>query len=195
MSKGEATRKRVLEQALALASTLGFEGLSIGGLAKAAQMSKSGLFAHFESKEDLQLKALDHATSDFVSRVISPALRQPRGEPRVRTLFEGWLKWGDREAMPGGCPFIAAAYELDDRPGRLREALVASQRDWVDTLGTAARIGVEEGHFRADLDTEQMAYEMNALFLAFHLYRRLLDHPRARDLLRASFERLMESAR
>jgi AcrR family transcriptional regulator len=195
MSKGEATRKRVLEQALALASTLGFEGLSIGGLAKAAEMSKSGLFAHFDSKQDLQLKALEHASDSFMTHVITPALRQPRGEPRVRALFEGWLSWGDRKAMPGGCPFIAAAYELDDRPGLLREALVASQRDWVDTLGTAARIAVEEGHFRADLDTEQLAYELYGAFLAYHLYRRLLGDTGASDRVRAAFQRLLASAK
>ncbi|MBW2527853.1 MAG: TetR/AcrR family transcriptional regulator [Deltaproteobacteria bacterium] len=195
MSKGEATRKRVLEQALALASTLGFEGLSIGGLAKATDMSKSGLFAHFDSKEDLQIKALEHASESFVTHVILPALREPRGEPRVRALFDRWLTWGDRDAVPGGCPFIAAAYELDDRPGRLRDELVASQRDWVGTIGTAAKIAVEEGHFRSDLDTEQFAYELYGSFLAYHLYHRLLGDPRATIRVREAFERLIRSAK
>ncbi len=194
MSKGEATRERILDRAVDLAATVGLEGLSLGDLAKATKMSKSGLFAHFESKEDLQLQVLETARAYFIDTVISPALREPRGEPRVRALLERWLAWEHaREA--GGCPFVAAANELDDRPGRLRDALVAVQLDWIDTLATAARIAVEEAHFRPELDTLQLAYDIYGIFLAFHFYHRLLRDPEATARATDAFERLLEASR
>ncbi len=195
MAKGEETRERILQHALAIASEVGFEGLSIGELAKAADMSKSGLFAHFDSKEDLQLQALAAARRSFLETVISPALREPRGEPRIRRLFELWLIWEEGRVTPGGCPFIVASYEYDDRPGPVRDAVVSAQRDWVDTVATAAQIAVDEGHFRADLDTGQFAFEMYGIFLAFHLFHRLLGDPDAERRARSAFERLTEASR
>jgi AcrR family transcriptional regulator len=194
VAKGDETRERILDRALVLASVVGLEGLTIGGLAKETNMSKSGLFAHFDSKEDLQLQVLATASSRFITNVVSPALREPRGEPRVRALFEYWLKW-ELGRKPGGCPFVAAIHELDDRPGPVRESLVATQRDWIDTLATAARIAVEEGHFRSDLDAAQLAYDLYAVFLAFHLYHRLLRDPEAASRARTAFERLIQNAK
>ena len=156
MAKGEATKEAILERALSMATRTGIEGLTMGTLAKEANLSKSGLFAHFQSKEQLQLDVLETAATRFIEMVIAPALREPRGEPRVRALFERWMEWEKAPFLPGGCPFIALANELDDRPGPVREKLVAYQRDWLQSLATAARIAVTEGHFRADLDTEQM---------------------------------------
>lgn len=194
MSKGEVTRDRILERAIDLVAARGLEGLSLGELAKATNMSKSGLFAHFESKEDLQLQVLETARARFIETVVSPALREPRGEPRVRAMFEHWLAWEQgREAA--GCPFVPAAHELDDRPGRLRDALVAAQRDWIDALATAGRIAVEEGQFRPDLDTQQLAYDIYAIFLAFHFYHRLLRDPDAAGRATDAFERLLEACR
>jgi AcrR family transcriptional regulator len=178
MTKGQDTRERILGEALDLASTVGIEGLSIGELAKATQMSKSGLFAHFESKEDLQLEVLNTATAQFADLVVSPALREPRGEPRVRALFDRWLAW--ETLRTGGCPFMAATFELDDRPGRLRDALEATQREWIDTLTKAILIAMEEGHFHSDIDADQLAYEIYGVFMAFHLYHRLLRDTNAR---------------
>jgi len=195
MAKGEETRERILQHALAIASEVGFEGLSIGELAKATDMSKSGLFAHFDSKEDLQLQALATARRSFLDTVISPAFRAPRGEPRIRALFELWLTWEEGRVTPGGCPFIVASYEYDDRPGPVRDAVVAAQRDWVDTVATAARIAVDEGHFRPDLDASQFAFEMYGVFLAFHLFHRLLADPDARRRARSAFERLIEASK
>ena len=194
VSKGEATKERILDQALALASTVGLEGLSIGALAKATGLSKSGLFAHFESKAELQLQVLQLARTRFIDSVISPSLREPRGEPRVRALFEKWLAW-ERGRARGGCPFVAVSPELDDRPGPTREALVAVQRDWIETLATAARIAVEEGHFSPAVDTHQLAFEIYAVFLAFHLYHRLLCDDRATERARAGFEKLIEAVK
>jgi len=126
--------------------------------------------------------------------VVLPALREPRGEPRVRALLERWLDWATR--LQGGCPFVAVAFELDDRPpGPARDALVAAQRDWVDTLATAIRIAVDEGHFRRDLDVEQLAFEIYGAYLSFSLYHRLLRDPRARERVATAVDQLLVAAR
>jgi AcrR family transcriptional regulator len=194
VGKGDETREAILGTALAVASARGLNGLSIGSLAREAGLSKSGLFAHFGSKEDLQLAVLRTAVDRFVEAVVTPALRQPRGEPRVRAFFERWLAWERSAYLPGGCPFLAAA-KLDDRPGRVRDYLVGSQRDWLDALATAARIAVVEGHFRDDLDPAQFAYELYSLILAYHQYQRLLADPEADRRCRVAFERLLERSR
>lgn len=190
-TKGEETRALILDTALRMVSRLGLEALSIGGLAGEVGMSKSGLFAHFDSKEDLQLAVLQTAVDRFIAEVISPALRAPRGEPRVRALFEGWMDWEDAEYQPGGCVFIGTANELDDRPGALRDQLASSQRDWLEALATAARIAVEEGHFREDLDTRQFAYDLYSIILAYHHFSRLLRDPDAEARARRAFDGLM----
>jgi len=195
MSKGEETRSAVLTHALALASRLGLEGVTIGVLAEEVGLSKSGLFAHFKSKEALQVAILDEATSRFVVGVVSPALRQPRGEPRVRALYENWMRWVRSEFLPGGCIFIQAMVELDDRPGVARDRLVASQRDWIDTLATAARIAKEEGHFRADLDPQQLAQELVQLAYGGHLLSRTLRDPAIDARTASAYERLLRDAR
>jgi AcrR family transcriptional regulator len=160
MRKGEETREAILERALTLASRVGLDGLTIGGLADELQLSKSGLFAHFRSKEALIVQLLERAAERFKQVVILPALAAPRGEPRVRALFERWTTWGER---PGGCFFVGAGAELDDRPGPPRDALVRACKDWVDELAKAARIAVREGHFAPSLDPEQFARLMGEL--------------------------------
>ena len=193
MSKGRDTKERILDEALDLMSTVGIEGLSIGELAKATEMSKSGLFAHFNCKEDLQLEVLRTGTTHFIETVVSPALREPRGEPRVRALFERWLVWETFRA--GGCPFMAATFELDDRPGKLRDALETTQRQWIDTLTTAILIAMDEGHFHSDIDADQLAYEIYGVMMAFHLYHRLLRDPDARRRATDALDYLLRSAK
>jgi AcrR family transcriptional regulator len=195
VSKGEQTRDAILDTALALASTGGLEGLSIGQLARQVGLSKSGLFAHFGSKEDLQLAVLQTAVDRFIAEVVTPALRQPRGEPRVRAFFERWLDWEQATFLPGGCPFLAVSCELDDRPGRVRDFLVASQNDWLEALAAAARIAVSEGHFRADLDPAQFAYEIYSVILAYHQFTRLMHDPTTEQRCRLAFEGLIERSR
>jgi AcrR family transcriptional regulator len=185
----------VLGHALALASEVGLDGVTIGTLAERAGMSKSGLFAHFESKEALQVAVLDEASSRFVTRVIAPALRQKRGEPRVRALLENWLRWSNADFMPGGCVFVASIADLDDRPGPVRDRLAASQRDWLETMATAIRIAVDEGHFRADLDPAQLAWELLAEAYGAHLLGRLLRDRTSDDRLHAAIERRIADAR
>jgi AcrR family transcriptional regulator len=195
MGKGEMTRGSILGHALALASETGLEGVSIGSLADKVGMSKSGLFAHFQSKEGLQVAILETAIAHFVERVVSPALREPRGEPRVRALIERWIAWSGADIMPGGCIFVSSIAELDDRPGIVRDRLASSQRDWLDTLTTAIRIAVEERHFRRDLDPAQLAHELLTLMYGHHLISRLLRDRVTEKRSRATLERLLADAR
>jgi len=194
-SKGEQTREAILGHALGLATRIGFEGLTIGRLAEDLRMSKSGLFSHFRSKEALQLEILRTAGARMIESVVKPALAAPRGEPRVRALFDRWLAWEQSPSLPGGCPFMAASFELDDRPGPVRDFVVQNLRDWMDTLGGAARIAVSEGHFRADLDCEQFAHDCQGIGLAFVHASRLMRDPKARARATNAFETLLDSCR
>jgi AcrR family transcriptional regulator len=194
VSKGEGTRDRILDRALRLASRDGLEGLSIGALALDLGLSKSGLFAHFGSKEDLQLAVLREAATRFENTVMRPAFQAPRGLPRVRRLFDNWLAWIGDPASPGGCVFLAAAAELDDREGRPRDFLVGSQKQLVASLAKSARLAVEEGHFAAHLDAEQFAFDLYALLLGCSHWKRLLRDPRAEARARAAFDRLIHLA-
>ena len=185
----------MLGTALSLATQLGFEGLTIGKLAEHAGMSKSGLFAHFSSKENLHVAILEEATARFIALVVAPALKKPRGEPRVRALFENWLAWSKQDFMPGGCIFVQAAVELDDRPGLARDRFVATQKDWFGVLAGAARIAIEEKHFRKDLDTEQVAHELYSIAYGYHFLRRIGDPAKAERRARTAFERVLLDAR
>ena len=195
MSKGEATKEAILDRALSMSTRTGLEGLTMGSLAKEVKMSKSGLFAHFQSKEQLQMDVLETAVARFIETVMAPALRERRGEPRVRSLFEHWLRWESASFLPGGCPFVAMATELDDKPGPIRDRLVGYQRDWLQSLATAARIAMEEKHFRADLDPDQFAFSLYSIALSFHYYNRLLRDPAAESLARKAFETLLATSR
>ena len=192
MSKGEETRQAILDRAFELANVVGVTGLSIGRLAAATGLSKSGLIAHIGSKEALEGAVAEEAARQFVHAVLVPALREPRGEPRVRALFEHWLAWGQR---PGGCFFVGASAELDDRTGPARDALVRACKDWLDELAKAVRIAVREGHFRTDTDSEQLAFEIYGIMNSGHLFHRFLREPVALERTRKAFERLLASVR
>jgi AcrR family transcriptional regulator len=195
VTKGGETKSAVLGRALSLATQLGLEGVTIGKLAEHVGMSKSGLFAHFASKENLHLAILEEAMERFVGAVVAPALRKPRGEPRVRALLENWLAWSKAEFLPGGCIFVVASVELDDRPGPARDLLLSGQKDWLATLAQAARIAVDEKHFRRDLDCEQVAHELYSIAYGYHFLRRVGDPAEAERRTRAAFERILEGAR
>jgi AcrR family transcriptional regulator len=194
VSKGEATRTSILDEALHVASKVGFEGLSIGRLADRTDMSKSGLFAHFRAKEQLQLQTLDHAVSRFTDVVVRPTLKAPRGETRLRELFERWLDW-ETETLAGGCVFAAASIEYDDQPGPMHDALVRQQRDWAAFIATVAGTAVSEGEFRSDVDTKQFAFAVQGLMLGYRHAGRLLRDPDALDRTRAGFEQLLAASR
>ncbi|HST59112.1 MAG TPA: TetR/AcrR family transcriptional regulator [Longimicrobium sp.] len=195
MSKGAATRDRIIERALRAASVDGLEGISLGKLASDVGMSKSGLFAHFESKEALQIDVLAAASDKFKEIVVEPAFQAARGEPRVRSLFQHWLKWERNESLPGGCVFMHAIAELDDRPGPARDALVDWQQQWLDALAKAARIAVNEGHFRTDVDAELFAFQQYGLVMAYYHARRLFNDPKAEERVQRAFDALVVSAR
>lgn len=194
MSKGNETRARILRHAAKVASRDGLEGLSIGELAAQLEMSKSGLFAHFGSKEDLQLEVLRAAAADFAERVIAPALKQPRGPARLRAMFERWLAWAADPDVPGGCVFAGASFELDDRPGPVRDYLVEEERRLLEVLSRSARLGVESEMLRADLDCDLFAFQIHGLMLGFHHAHRLLRYRNAATMARQSFEQLLAQA-
>ena len=194
MTKGAQTRETILDHAIRLASETGLEGLTIGTLADDLKLSKSGLFAHFRSKEALQIQVLEHAAEVFVESVVRPALKAPRGEPRLRVLFEQWLEWGRATELPGGCIFAAAASEMDDRPGPVRDRLVELQREWFGVIAISFLKGVVEGHFREDADPDQFAQDLYGIMLGFHHASRLLQDPEAGRRARRAFERLLVDA-
>ena len=193
MTKGEETRAAILDQAVAIASEIGFTGLTIGKLAEQTGMSKSGLFAHFRSKEALQLETLERARERFTDLVIRPTLAAPRGERRVRALFDRWLEW-ETDALKGGCIFVTATAEFDDQPGPMRDAVLRSQQDWLDFVATVAGTAVSEGDFRPDLDTEQLAFTLQGLMLGYHHAARLMRDPRARDHTRSALDQLLTAS-
>jgi len=192
--KGDLTRQSILERASALASQVGLAGVTIGRLAEEMGLSKSGLFAHFRSKEALQEQVLLFASHRFIEAVARPAISAPRGEPRVRALFESWLHWARTGTARAGCVFVAASTEFDDQPGAVRDTLVRLQRDWLEFIAQAYRLAQAEGHFQAG-DAEQFAQDVHGTMLAYHHASRLLGDPRAEQRARAAFEALLIAAR
>ena len=195
MRKGDVTRQAILEQALTLASRIGLNALSIGRLAEELGMSKSGLFGHFKSKEALELQVLELAAGEFLDDVVRPAFKEPRGEPRIRKLFDNWVGWTRTNRYAGGCPFVQFSFELDDQPGMLREQLLVQQRGWMEILAESARRAIDEGHFRSDLDVEQFAHEFQALMLGYHHAARLMRDEKAEARVLRSFETLIDNAK
>ena len=154
-------------------------------------MSKSGLFAHFGSREDLQLAVLEHAAQRYGEMVFAPALKIDRGLPRLRGLFERWVDWTQSSGLPGGCIMISAANEYDDRPGPIRDAVIANQRRGNAICEKAVRLAIEEGHLRPETDPEQIAFEMLGIVLATHNHRRLLGDSEARKRALKAFDQLI----
>lgn len=192
--KGELTRQAIVEHAAKMASRIGLEGLTIGALADDLELSKSGLFAHFKSKEALQLQVLEFGIERFVDTVVKPTLAAPRGEKRVRALFERWMAWPKASGL-AGCMFVALSTELDDQPGPVRERLVQAQKDWLDVIANCFRTGMAERHFRPDIDADQFAHELYGIMLANHHAVRLLRDKGGVERTRRAFERLLDSVR
>ncbi|MGV0797465.1 TetR/AcrR family transcriptional regulator [Mycolicibacterium elephantis] len=164
--KGQRTRAAILAEAARLATVEGLEGLSIGGLADAIGMSKSGLYAHFGSKVDLQLATIESARETFIAEVLLPALEAPAGVQRLRAACEAFLSHIERRVFPGGCFFAAAATEFGTRPGAVRDAVAAQQRDWIELLVRLARKAVDLGELPPDVDPVQLSFELNAVLVA-----------------------------
>jgi AcrR family transcriptional regulator len=190
-TKGERTRAAILDEALRLVSKAGLDGLTIGTLAEATGLSKSGLFAHFGSREDLLLAVLEHGQQEFIEVVFKPAMEKPRGIPRLRAMFVNWLDWTESAELPGGCPMIGGASEFDDKPGPVRDRLASGQRAWIETLRRAVQQALEEGQLPRGSDPEQLAFEMFGIALVVHHHRRLLGYPKARARALAALDRLI----
>jgi AcrR family transcriptional regulator len=188
--KGQHTRTVILDAALGLASQIGLEGLSIGALAEVTRMSKSGVFAHFGSREELQISVVREYHAKFKFEVFDPAMLHARGLPRFKALFDLWVKRVSVE-IDSGCLYISGAVEFDDRPGPVRDALVGMVQDWQDALERAIGIAAVEGHLRADLEAEQMLFEVHGLILALHHDARFLRKPGAVERARAAFARVV----
>ncbi|MCA6217062.1 TetR/AcrR family transcriptional regulator [Ideonella sp. B7] len=190
LHKGQQTRATILEAALGLASHMGLEGLSIGALAEVTGMSKSGVFAHFGSREELQISVIREYHTKFEEEVFFPALREPRGLPRLRALFENWVRRVSKE-LDSGCIYISGAVEFDDRPGPVRDALAAMVLAWHNALARAIRLAVDEGQLRADVDVSQILFEVHGLILALHHDARFLRLPNAVERARRGFDRIL----
>ena len=180
---------------MGLASRVGLSGLSIGRLAQELDLSKSGLFSHFHSKEALQIQVLEYGAARFVESVVRPALEAPRGIPRIQALFDRCLARSESEPSSGGCFFVAMVTDLDDRPGPSRDLLVTLQRSWMGLLADVVRSVVREGQFRPDVDPEQFANDMYGVMLAYHHASRLLADPAAEARARRALASLLDAGR
>ena len=190
LMKGRQTRATILDAALTLASHMGLEGLSIGALAEVTQLSKSGVFAHFGSREELQISVVREYHAKFEDEVFRPAMKARRGLPRLRALFDRWFKRVSVE-IDAGCIYISGAVEFDDRPGPVRDALAQMVRTWHGTLEKAIRLAIDEGHLRPETDPHQMLFEIHGLILSLHHDARFLKLPGALDRAHLAFERML----
>ena len=188
--KGQQTKLAIVDAALGLATQIGLEGLSIGALAEATHMSKSGVFAHFGSREELQISVVLEYHNRFEQEVFYPAIDQERGLPRLRALFANWMRRTSAE-IDSGCLYIGGAAEFDDRPGPVRDALARSVQTWLDAMHRAIVQAKGCGHLRADVDEEQMAFEIHGLILALHYEARFLKKPASLDRANQGFENIL----
>jgi len=193
MSKGEDTKRTILGKGLSMASTLGLDLVSIGSLAKATNMSKSGLFAHFQSKENLQVEILRHAGDVFAERIVVPALKTQAGIPRIMALVANWIQWTSR--LKGGCIFVSASSDFTDRPGKVRDFLLNQQKEWLECLRRIAKSAVAAGDFREDIDCDQFAFDLYSLLLGFHLYHNLLESEETKRRQEKALEQLLNTYR
>jgi AcrR family transcriptional regulator len=190
LPKGQQTRAAILDAALGLASHVGLEGLSIGALAEVTQMSKSGVFAHFGSREELQISVVREYHQRFEQEVFYPAMSQPRGLPRLRAMFANWMQRTSVE-LDSGCIYISGAVEFDDRPGPVRDALAWSVQTWHSAMKRAIAIAKEEGHLDDATDEEQMLFEIHGLILALHYDARFMRNPGSVERAQRGLERIL----
>ena len=191
LPKGQQTKAAIVDAALGMATHVGVEGLSIGALAEAMHMSKSGVFAHFGSREELQISVVLEYHARFEQEVFFPAMLAPRGLPRLRELFGNWMKRTSVE-IDSGCIYISGAVEFDDRPGSVRDALASSVNTWLSAMRRAIEMAIEEGHLNVHTDAAQMAFEIHALILALHYEARFLRSPDSVQRALRAFDSIVE---
>jgi AcrR family transcriptional regulator len=193
--KGDRTRAAILERAVDLASVEGLEGLTIGRLADDLHMSKSGLFAHFGSKEELQLATVQVARERFLDEVFRPALQTERGYPRLVEICRSWLDYVLRDVFPGGCFFAAASFEFDSRSGPVRDAIARMMEDWMAAIEKAVELAQLEGHLDPDIEPKQLSFEINALFFGANFAHNMWHDKKAIERARIAIEHRLESLR
>ncbi|SIO57663.1 transcriptional regulator, TetR family [Singulisphaera sp. GP187] len=189
------TRERLLQQGLALMSRDGMAGVTLGQIAEQVGMSKSGVFAHFRSKDEVQIGLLEQMARVAAPVVIEPAMGALEGLPRLEALVRNWLGWASRAGLPGGCPVAAAMFELDDVEGPVRDKVVAMEAEWRGLLEGLTRQAVEQGHLRADLDVEQFVWELCGIYLSHHTSQRFLRRPDADERANTAFRALVDRSR
>jgi AcrR family transcriptional regulator len=189
-----STRERILRQGLALMSQSGLSGVTLGVLAEQVGMSKSGLFAHFRSKEDVQIELLRHMAQLAQAHVVRPALSVGEGLPRLKALAHNWFGWAQRAGLPGGCPVAAGLFEFDDIEGAVRNQILAMESEWRDLLRLLVRQAVEQGHFRSDLDVDQFVWELCGIYLSHHASHRFLRAADADIRAQTAFQALLDRA-
>ena len=190
MHKGQQTKAAIVDAALGLATQIGLEGLSIGALAEVTQMSKSGVFAHFGSREELQISVVREYHQRFEDEVFHPALQFPRGLPRLRALFSNWMRRTSVE-IDSGCLYISGAVEFDDRPGPVRDALIATVRTWHAAMARAVAQARDEGHLKPSVEASQLLFEMHGLILALHYEARFLKTPGSQARAQRGFDNIL----
>ncbi len=190
LPKGRQTKAAIVEAALGLATQIGLEGLSIGAVAEVARMSKSGVFAHFGSREELQISVIRQYHQRFEDEVFLPAMRAPRGLPRLRALFDNWMRRVAVE-IHSGCIFISGAVEFDDRPGPVHDALADSVRTWLAAMERAVVQAREAGHLQAGADAKQVGFEIHGLILSLHYDACFLQNPNSIARAHAGFDNIL----
>ena len=190
LHKGQQTKQAIVDAALGLSTQIGLEGLSIGVLAEVMQMSKSGVFAHFGSREELQISVIREYFNRFEQEIFAPAMLQAKGLPRLRALFDNWMKRVAVE-LQSGCIFISGAVEFDDRPGTVRDALASSVNTWLKAVYRAVVQAKECGHLLEDADEQQIAFEIHGLILALHYEARFLKNPVSIQRANQGFENIL----
>jgi AcrR family transcriptional regulator len=191
MGKGARTRAAILTAAVETACLDGFGGLNLKPLADRVGMTKSGLYAHFGSKEALQVATLEHAAELFQVRVVAPAKAEAAGLPRLEGVFERWLEWPRNAGLPGSCPFFAGVVEFDDGDGPVRERLVRLFRDFRQVVEQLAASAARHGHLRPGADPAQFAQDLLALRYAHHWAHGFMRDPAALERTRSAFARLV----
>jgi AcrR family transcriptional regulator len=192
MGNAATSRERILERGLALMSQSGLRGVTLGVLADRAGLSKSGLFAHFKSKDEVQIELLEYTSQYGRPHIIEPAMKEPEGLPRLRALVKNWFGWAPRSGLPGGCPVAAGMFEFDDIESPVRDKIVALEAAWRGFLCDLVQRAVERGHLRVGLDVEQFVWELGGIYLAHHTSQRFLRSPDADQRATAAFDALVK---
>src|SRR6266481_7229964 len=187
-----STRDRILHQGLALMSQSGLGGVTLGVLAEQVGMSKSGLFAHFRSKEDVQIELLSHTAEFANAHVIEPSMKAADGLPRLRALVRNWFGWAQRAGLPGGCPVAAGLFEFDDIEGIVRDKILELESEFRRLLTGVVQSAADLGHLRRNLDVDQFVWELCGIYLGHHAAHRFLRSADADARAQTAFEALID---